>query len=424
MTVNEILTEWSYKLDRGYPEMDNPYDILLLEQILKENGFESKEVDITIRNLQENIFGPKEKKEGWAGQMTAHTNEETDDEVGQLRTQLGSHSKKDIIELINKLDLDEKQIQKMYHRISNFGSYKPILKTLRASNYKDEVVKRYSQEVQMMIEDLDPKENAQFLEYLSNPEKQLDFPTDPKGNLFTVIPSDKVPASVMQQIISHTTQDEGKRGVGMGELGMALIFKNITDSKGKGDLALNGKEFEIKGNGATLGAKPEGFPVDMSKLEPFGIIRRGTKYEIGEGENMVIVPNKNKFPEALAITYSKTEDKEGFKDALKETLINDVQLGEAVNSLFDKIDFDDANNIHQEIALMNLYRYVKKEEFAHFLAHDFGEMDGGNTGIYVYAGGTPESIVDALRGEATFEKVSWNNCRPRIGFSHLYLEED
>ena len=63
MTIHEILTEWSYRLDRGYPEMDNPYDILLLEQILKESNFNSRDIDVTIRNLQENIFGPKEEKE-------------------------------------------------------------------------------------------------------------------------------------------------------------------------------------------------------------------------------------------------------------------------------------------------------------------------------------------------------------------------
>ena len=39
MTIHEILTEWSYKLDRGYPEMDNPYDIFILEQILKKKWF-------------------------------------------------------------------------------------------------------------------------------------------------------------------------------------------------------------------------------------------------------------------------------------------------------------------------------------------------------------------------------------------------
>ena len=143
MTIHEILTEWSYRLDRGYPEMDNPYDILLLEQILKESNFNSRDIDVTIRNLQENIFGPKEEKE----EITPEEDDnKDDDEVGQLRTQLGSHSKKDVTELINKMDLDEKQIQKLYHRISSFGSYKPILKSLRASFYKESEVKRYSNE--------------------------------------------------------------------------------------------------------------------------------------------------------------------------------------------------------------------------------------------------------------------------------------
>ena len=422
MTIHEILTEWSYRLDRGYPEMDNPYDILLLEQILKESNFNSRDIDVTIRNLQENIFGPKEEKE----EITPEEDDnKDDDEVGQLRTQLGSHSKKDVTELINKMDLDEKQIQKLYHRISSFGSYKPILKSLRASFYKESEVKRYSQEIQMMIEDLDPKETTQFVEYLSNTKDQLEFPTDQTGNLFTIMPSDKVPKSVMLKIISHTTQDEGKRGVGMGEMGMALIFKNITDSDGKGDLALNKKEFEIKGNGATLGEKPEGFPVDMSKLEPFGIIRKGTTYEIGEGEDIEIVPNKNKFDEAIFKTHQKTKDKPGFEEALKDTLANDVGHGAAVvDELWPFIDFTTQETIHREIALMNVYRYVAKEEFDHFLAHDFGRMAGGNTGKYVYAGGSPSDICAGLRGVASFEKISWDNCRPRIGFSNLYLEEE
>ena len=426
MTVDEILTEWSYKLDRGYPEMDNPYDILILEQILKENGFESKEVDVTIQKLQENIFGPKEKKEGWAGQMTAHTNEETDDEIGQLRTQLGSHSKKDIIELVNKLDLDEKQIQKLYHRVSNFTSYKPILQSIKSSNFKDIVMKRYSFEIQSIIEDLDPKENAQFVNYLSNPKDQLDFPTNNTGNLKTIVPSDKIPTSVMGKIMTHATQDEGRKGVGMGELGLALIFKNITDSKGKGDLALDGEEFEIKGDPATLGEKPQKLEnVINTKMGLYGIeVEPG-----GSGKIKYCIEKeclKSEFAIALAATYDNTEDKEGFKSTVKDILINDVGLGtEAVDSSFDKIEFSSAESIQKEIPLMNLYRYVAKEGFKHFLAHDFG-AGAANTGKYVYAGGTPQEIVDGIRKtDVKFQKLSPNNLRPRIGFQETgMLEED
>ena len=161
----------------------------------------------------------------------------------------------------------------------------------------------------------------------------------------------------------------------------------------------------------------------MSKLEPFGIKRIGTTYEIGEGENIEIVPNKNKFALALSLTHKQTEDKEGFKNALKDTLANDVGHGEAVNALFNKINFDNPETIQQEIALMNLYRYANKEQYRHFLVHDFGKA-GTNTGKYAYGGGSPDSIVNSIRGKAKFDKLSWNDCRPRIGFQNKYLEED
>ena len=36
MTLDELLLEWSYKSERGYPSMDNPSDVLLLREILIE----------------------------------------------------------------------------------------------------------------------------------------------------------------------------------------------------------------------------------------------------------------------------------------------------------------------------------------------------------------------------------------------------
>ena len=411
MTLDELLLEWSYRSEKGYPSLDNPSDVLILENILNKLNLPTYDI---ISQLKEQVTVTTDDET----QKTQTTDDETD-----ILKKVGSYKKDDLLSLIKNMELDDKQVTKLYHRISNFGSYRPILKSLRASNYKELVVKRYSSEIQNLIEDLNPEENIKFLDYLSNPEKQLSFPTKSEGNLFKIAPSDKIPTSVMSKIIAHTTQDEGKKGVGMGELGMALIFKNVTDSRGKGDLALDGEEFEIKGNGATLGEKPDAFPVDMIKLEPFGIKRIGTKYEIGIGEDIEIVPNKNKFALALSLTHKQTKDKKGFENALKDTLTNDVGHGEAVNALFDKINFDNPETIQQEIALMNLYRYVNKEQFKHFLAHDFGAK-GANTGKYVYAGGSPENIVNGLRGSARFEKLSWNNCRPRIGFKSTYLEED
>ena len=51
-------------------------------------------------------------------------------------------------------------------------------------------------------------------------------------------------------------------------------------------------------------------------------------------------------------------------------------------------------------------------------------MASFSTGKYAYGGGSPEDIVNSIRGKAKFDKLSWNDCRPRIGFKASYLEED
>ena len=36
MTLDELLLEWSYRSEKGYPCLDSPSDILMLKSILKE----------------------------------------------------------------------------------------------------------------------------------------------------------------------------------------------------------------------------------------------------------------------------------------------------------------------------------------------------------------------------------------------------
>jgi len=44
MTLDELLLEWSYRSERGYPSLDNPSDISILKQILKELNIPSKPI--------------------------------------------------------------------------------------------------------------------------------------------------------------------------------------------------------------------------------------------------------------------------------------------------------------------------------------------------------------------------------------------
>ena len=372
--LEKIIRENCWKFDKGYP--DSQEDIDYLKTLVESQLQEQEETKIT---------------------------------------------KNDLINLINDLDLDDGQITKLFNRTKNFTTYRPIKQTLDRKNYNKIILKKFSKEIQDLIEDLPKNEVDEFIKYLQDVESKSSFPTSTKGNLFTALAKTGVPDEVVSKIVYHTSQDEGKRGVGMGEVGMSLLFKNVgASTAGKGDLSIDGEEFEIKGEGATLGDKPAGFPIDMDKLEPFGLTRNAKGYQAGDKT----ITNNNQFAFALAEAYKQTEDKKGFKEAVRDSLTNDVGLGIGVNALFNDIDFTDPSSIQTNIALMNFVRYADKEGFGHFLAHDFGSK-GPNTGEYIYVKGSPEDMAKQLKqAGAKFEKLAYNNLRPRIGFGSTKIQED
>ena len=44
MTLDELLLEWSYRSEKGYPSLDSPSDISTLKQILQELNLPVKEI--------------------------------------------------------------------------------------------------------------------------------------------------------------------------------------------------------------------------------------------------------------------------------------------------------------------------------------------------------------------------------------------
>ena len=61
MTLDELLLEWSYRSDKGYPDMDNPSDIYLLKEILEE-------LDLPTDDILDKIsYANKDGKPGITG---------------------------------------------------------------------------------------------------------------------------------------------------------------------------------------------------------------------------------------------------------------------------------------------------------------------------------------------------------------------
>ena len=303
----------------------------------------------------------------------------------------------------------------------------------------------------------------QLEEFLSkeNRDKHPNFSTSTrKGNLITDfggVEGFSVDEEVVKSLMSHSGVDERKRGVGMAELGMSLLFKNIGSAIKAGDLevlaapgggraSIDRQGFEIKGHNAILGTQPEKHTIKWPLLKKFGIVKAGKGFAVEgagkDGKNEEY--SMGQFAEALADIYTSIErgtlcldeiktgdefikefkkllfDTDGPQKFESEGGIKDMQ------AVYDNINFADPVSINSGIGLINFIMYAAKEGFTHFLAHDFGAIKQGrdepgtgdpqNSGAYVYVTGSPGQMAAQLLNfkSAYFEPIKPTNIRPRI----------
>lgn len=404
--LDRYLNRIAYKFDKGYPDVNDPKDMKMLFEMINE-----------IMEQQLSLFSDEELasmvKKDTGIDVTKISSEE---ELNKAFNQLSPEVKKEV-----GIDNPE-QFKRALNKVLNLKTQPIVLQTLTDKKYNPIILNRYSKEITGLIEDVPDKDRQKFLDYLKNNSKQIKFPTDKIGNFETNLERTGIHPLIINRIVSHTTQDEGKKGVGMGELALAMMFKNVNAATSKGDLELDGQEFELKGSPATLGEKPGAFNVDVDKLEKLGITTKVEQVKQRSGKivnktSMMVDGEKvplNQFSRTISDLYSRTKDKKSFEDILKSILKDDIKLGIGVDERFNKIDFTDPSSIQKNIALMNFVRYANKEGFEHFLIHDYGQ-GGSNNGEYIYVSGTPEAMANELYdSDVEFESIGINNLRPRI----------
>jgi len=318
----------------------------------------------------------------------------------------------------------------------------------------------YTEQILKLTKNVSQEERKKWVDYLNNPTTHVSFePTTGKiGNLQDDLSKSGLPKQIILNLLNHTGRDAGGKGVGAGEFGMSLIFKNIKASVGAGDLSLNGQEFEIKGQNATLGKRPDEVNAlaldklalfidelddnlegdDDVNLKAVRVIDQDDdiKFQFnkpkGARTNILIYKNKEykhtEFASIISNIYNKTSNKEEFKQAFKEA-IGEIEKAkkqmhaEAVEEFWPEMKFNTSKDVQNSISLLNFYRYILKEGFTKFLAHDIG-AGGKGIGNYVYAEGSPMEMTKMLiDAGATFQAVKPTNMKPRIGFGGSFREE-
>jgi len=399
--ITRYLNNISYKFPKGYPDMDDPKDKAMLFEIIEQqlNLFSDDVMDQLKVDLK--------------------IDDDDFDTAGELKKILDTAD--DRIKKKYKLD-DPKMFEKIVNGIMNARLTPDVLNLLKDKGYSPKILDRYANEISSIFSSIDDKDRDRFINYITG-TNQVKFAQSKDGNLYDDIAKTKIDFKddkVINDLIRYTAQDEKKLGVGMGELALALLFDNISAAQGKGDIALNGEEFEIKGYNAKLERDPASFKATKEDLAKLGITRVDTKKEKGRGFDTTMMVGDEKFklnnlPEVLSSLYQKSNDKEKFIEDFKEMLANGPKLPmDAINARINKIDWSDPDSIDKNIGLINFIRYAEKEGFSHFLVHDMGGASKGN-GNYVYVKGSPEKMADEIfNSDAYFERIGINLLTPRI----------
>ena len=300
--TDKLYDEWAWRTKSGTPDMNNLEDKAILDKLIS------------------NLISEEER------------------EPKEI-------SKQDIINYVKNAKLDDKQIKKLYQRVTNFGNYRNIRNKVKEKGFGDKIYKQYSQQIQNIIEDLPVEDTKKFSEYLQKGGAK--FSTDTRGgNILNDIASQtNLPTNVVKAVFRHTAQDEKKRGVGMGELALVLLFDNVTNASSKGDLAINEKEFEVKGQGAKLGPnlRPIGNQAFIQAFSKFGVegtgkpSYQGKPYLLQDINQLLVDLYKDHGDEIVNI----------FND-----ILNTVGLGKVT-----KDDFKDARSLNTAVGLKHFLAY-------------------------------------------------------------------
>ena len=163
MTLDELLLEWSYRTNKGYPCLDNPSDITILKNLLEHLKLPSNQI---ISELEKS-YGDKDGKPGVAGMEDEDPDARTTPEI----------SSDEIISLINKNKNNSDLLLKIKRLIANSPA---------ETNWKDNLLNKANITDKTIDSSNAPKDLLSYLKsnddlpsfnkYLNNPKLFSDLP--------------------------------------------------------------------------------------------------------------------------------------------------------------------------------------------------------------------------------------------------------
>ncbi len=331
VNIDALLSEWAYRCEKGYPDMDSPSDLKVLKDILNE-------WEISLPEFQEQIITEQEKP--------------------------SKRSSASVVQLIQKMVkegvLKDNHIEFLTRYLNSRPFQENIDEYLGTKNIdgntfgKDETAAN-----EKVFQVLQSEEQVdKFSEYIKNPLKLSNLPE--RGNLFDEIKKASGLTDLVIQKLLHIKGQEEGRGVGKAEIFLSMFFGDVKMRVvGKGDLTWNGKYLEVKGSSARLGGR--GTPWQGFKNSILGQLAQ--EYDKSDRNLSSLIKN-------LADEVDPPTDIPKLRDGIKEFANAVYGKSDIIDKVVDELSEEDLKNGEKvKKALIKLYytHYTKAENVDHFI---------------------------------------------------------
>jgi len=373
VNIDALLSEWAYRCEKGYPDMDSPSDLRVLKSILKEQGISlplsedlvdaeqapnTKEIDSKeeFLDLLKNVDIKPENIKKLSIMVVQFDPDFQLDEEKDFSNEIVNNID-DLFDQINQADLTPEQFQRLSSTTLSFG-YEEEIKAY----FKEKGGKAFLQDqvfgvlFESMIKSGDI---LKFKEYIKSPEGFSKIFKSKKGSLIEPLKGAFSDTFLYKMITLDGAY--GGTAIGKGEFFLCLVCGDLKfEGESEGDLDWAGKGLEIKNKGA----KPT-----------------GQKAAYNANSHDLIFKNLFRFFKQLVVRYNPDPSEFGYQRAKKKFIsIKDIRGFKGFRNLVNVNWPYKIKALYNEVLDRDLYdgdNDKLKKEFIDIFASSFRESYKG-----------------------------------------------
>lgn len=363
LMIDKIYNEWAWRSKTGTPSMDNPEDKAILDNLIAELT-EEKELS----------------------------------------------GKAKLIQLIKNTELSDDQIERIQKGIVNIGYKDDVFQKLRDKGYTEDAFKSKGA-LEGIFKQLGDTDLNSVLQYLNKPAKL----TSGKHNIMKLT---GLPEDVIRSVFNiEPGMDAGGSAIGPGEVGLALLFSNVDNRSGGGDLNWDGSNLEVKKNSGRFGQQG-GRAASLDTLDYLAgqVLDNDAQSRLKEepgNENMTFaISNLAKIAKQEKVSTDKVTN-------AVQKVIDQIYYGKGYASKYitgDNIMVPE--KLKKAILKVNMHSYMDKNNIGSFLFWNPNTLDYFTFGKKDIDTVVDQRLVDTTAAKKTNAALGfrWSDPYPKLFF--------